>query len=127
MQLRPGLEILDEVEGSGSEVTRHCYYQVRLQLWLNRGDPVCWSSPWGVLRRARLSDDGAVLTTDIRLDREHLFNGLFYGVQGMRIGGKRRLRIAPHLAYGEAGLPGIIPENALLTAEIEILAEGISH
>jgi FKBP-type peptidyl-prolyl cis-trans isomerase len=39
----------------------------------------------------------------------------------MRVGGMRRLEIAPHLAYGERGVPGIIPANALLTAEIAIL------
>ena len=127
MEIRPGLEIIEEIEGSGSEVSRHNYYRIRLRLWLNRGDPVCWSAPWGVGNRAELSDDGAVLTTDVRLDREQLFNGLFYGVLGMHIGGKRKLRIAPHLAYGEAGLPCVIPENALLTAEIEILGEVISR
>jgi FKBP-type peptidyl-prolyl cis-trans isomerase len=49
-------------------------------------------------------------------------NGLFYGVEGMRVGGTRRLRIAPHLAYGRPGVPGIVPPNAELVAEITILA-----
>ena len=40
----------------------------------------------------------------------------------MRIGGTRRLEIAPHLAYGEKGVPGMISENALIIAEITILA-----
>lgn len=52
-----------------------------------------------------------------------MFAGLFYGVEGMRVGGTRRLRIAPHLAYREAGMPGIIPPNALLTVEIEVVAQ----
>ena len=51
-----------------------------------------------------------------------LVNGLFYGIDGMRVGGTRRLEIAPHLAYGEKGVPGKIPENALITAEITVLA-----
>jgi FKBP-type peptidyl-prolyl cis-trans isomerase len=37
-------------------------------------------------------------------------NGLFYGVDGMRAGGTRRLEITPHLAYGEAG---VIPAGAV--------------
>jgi FKBP-type peptidyl-prolyl cis-trans isomerase len=49
-----------------------------------------------------------------------LISGLFYGVEGMRVGGTRRLEIAPHLAYGDRGVPGIIPANAVLTAEITI-------
>jgi FKBP-type peptidyl-prolyl cis-trans isomerase len=39
----------------------------------------------------------------------------------MRVGGMRRLEIAPHLAYGDRGVPGVIPSNAVLTAEIAIL------
>jgi FKBP-type peptidyl-prolyl cis-trans isomerase len=52
-----------------------------------------------------------------------MFAGLFYGVDGMRVGGRRRLRVAPHLAYREAGVPGVIPPNALLTVEIEIVSK----
>ena len=48
-------------------------------------------------------------------------SGLFYGIEGMHVGGTRRLEIAPHLAYGETGLPGVIPANAVLTAEITVL------
>ena len=39
----------------------------------------------------------------------------------MRVGGTRRLEIAPHLAYGARGVPGVVPANAMLTAEIGIL------
>jgi len=39
----------------------------------------------------------------------------------MRVGGTRRLEIAPHLGYGDRGVPGVIPAGALLTAEITIL------
>jgi FKBP-type peptidyl-prolyl cis-trans isomerase len=42
--------------------------------------------------------------------------------EGMRIGGMRRVEIAPHLAYGDRGVPGVIPPGAMLTAEITILA-----
>lgn len=124
MELRPGVELVEEAEGSGEPVERHNYYRLRLKMWLNRGDSVRWEKPWGVLTQAELSDDGTTLETDVRLDREHLVNGLFYGILGMRIGGRRRLRIAPHLAYGERGVPGVVPENALLIAEVEVLGKG---
>ena len=43
------------------------------------------------------------------------------GLVGMRPGGKRELRIPPGLAYGEAGLPGLVPANATLVFLIELL------
>ena len=98
-------------------------YRIRLKLWLNRGEPVRWQAPSGLIDRAGLEDDGATQVSDLRIDREHLIPGLFYGVEGMRIGGTRKLRIPPHLAYGERGVPDVIPPNAVLVAEITILSE----
>ena len=121
--MRPGVELLSEEIGSGAAVERHAFYQFKLRIWLSRGDPVLWSEPWGLSDRARIEDDGATLVTDLRVDREFMFAGLFYGVQGMRVGGTRKLRIAPHLAYGEAGIPGMVPPNALLTVEVEVLSQ----
>lgn len=82
-----------------------------------------WVAPW-VTAPAKLEEDGKALLTYVRIDREQLFAGLFYGCEGMNVGGKRKLRIAPHLAYGEQGVPGVIPPNALLTAELEIVSAG---
>jgi FKBP-type peptidyl-prolyl cis-trans isomerase len=59
---------------------------------------------------------------DVYFD-EYMFAGLFCGVEGMRVGGTRRIRVAPHLAHREAGVPGVIPSNALLTVEIFVVAE----
>src|SRR5206468_1581988 len=111
------------IEGDGPLVERQHYYRIRLRLWLNRGDAIKWDAPWGLIDRARLVEDGHVLETDVRLNREWLINGLFYGAEGMRVGGKRKLRISPHLGYGKQGVPGVIPENAVLTAELVFLNE----
>ena len=90
-------------------------------LWSRRRQS--WQTAWGPVGAARLEDDGETLVTEVRIDRRSLVNGLFYGVEGMRVGGTRRLELAPDLAYGKTGVPGVIPPNAALVAEITILEE----
>ena len=120
-RLRSGLTLLVDIPGPGEMVRRQSNYLIRLRLWLNRGEPVKWHMAWGPVGIARLEDNGETLITEVRIDRRSLVNGLFYGVNGMRIGGMRRLEIAPHLGYGDRGVPGVIPPGAMLTAEITIL------
>jgi hypothetical protein len=120
-RLRSGLTLLWEIEGTGEPVRRQHTYRTRLRMWLHRGEPVRSTVAAGPVGVGVLEDDGATLITEMRINRGALINGLFYGIDGMRVGGTRRLEIAPHLAYGDAGVPGSIPPAAVLIAEITIL------
>lgn len=121
VNIKSGIRLLDEQEGDGALIQRQQVYQMQIRMWLNQGQPIVWQRPWGMIDRARLEDEGKTLITDLRVDRENLFNGLFYGIQGMRIGGSRKLKISPHLAYGERGVEGLIPANAVIIVEVTVL------
>lgn len=107
-----GLQIEDVVVGSGTEASSGQHVTVHYTGWLyengqagskfdsskDRGDPF-----------------------DFPLGAGHVIRGWDEGVAGMKVGGTRRLVIPPALGYGARGAGGVIPPNATLLFEVELL------
>ena len=104
-----GLKIEDLIVGTGPTALRGATVKTHYRLFLNRGDEL------------RGSYDYSEPCT-FCIGKRQVIAGLEHGVVGMRAGGKRRIRVPPHLAYREQGVAGLVPPNAVLIFEVELLS-----
>lgn len=102
------LEIDDLTPGTGTEATEGRTVSVHYTGTLTNGEKFDSS-----LDRGR--------PFEFTLGAGRVIKGWEQGVRGMKIGGKRKLTIPPELGYGARGFPPVIPANATLVFEIELL------
>ncbi|WBY01386.1 FKBP-type peptidyl-prolyl cis-trans isomerase [Ramlibacter tataouinensis] len=107
-----GLQYEDTVPGTGAEATPGQHVHVHYTGWLYENG------------RAGAKFDSSHDRNDpfaFSLGAGMVIKGWDEGVAGMKVGGKRTLIIPPQLGYGARGAGGVIPPNATLKFEVELL------
>ncbi|HET9579939.1 MAG TPA: FKBP-type peptidyl-prolyl cis-trans isomerase [Usitatibacter sp.] len=108
------LQKIDVVEGNGTEA-KTGRVRVHYTGWLHDA-----SKPDGHGRKFDSSHDRRE-PFEFRLGAGEVIRGWDEGVAGMKVGGKRTLIIPPELGYGARGAGGVIPPNATLVFDVELL------
>jgi len=103
-----GLKIEDLVVGTGATAENGKTVSVHYTGWLT--DHTKFDSSY---------DRGQPLP--VTLGQGQVIRGWEEGLIGMKVGGKRRLTIPPDLGYGSRGAGGVIPPNATLIFEVELV------
>lgn len=117
MQTTPsGLQYDDTTAGGGDTAQAGQQVTVHYTGWLH--------DPSAADGRGRKFDSSKDRNDPFRfsLGAGQVIGGWDEGVQGMRVGGTRVLKIPPQLGYGARGAGGVIPPNATLVFEVELLA-----
>jgi FKBP-type peptidyl-prolyl cis-trans isomerase FkpA len=108
----------DQKLGTGATATAGHTVEVHYTGWLF--DP---SAPENKGRKFDSSRDRGE-PFRFELGAGHVIAGWDQGVEGMKVGGQRTLIIPPELGYGARGAGGVIPPNATLVFDVELLGVG---
>lgn len=103
-----GLQYIDLIVGTGATAQAGQTVRVHYTGWLENGKKFDSSV-----------DRGQPFSFPLGAGR--VIKGWDEGVQGMKVGGKRKLIIPSNLGYGARGAGGVIPPNATLIFEVELL------
>ena len=109
IQTATGLGYVEIVEGTGARPKPGDSVSVHYTGWLKSGEKFDSSH-----------DRGQPL--EFSIGRGRVIKGWDEGVASMKVGGKRTLIIPPQLGYGARGAGGVIPPNATLMFDVELLA-----
>jgi peptidylprolyl isomerase len=107
-----GLQYRDVKEGTGAKAEKGqtCFVHYTGWLWVDDAKG----------KRFDSSKDRGV-PIDFVLGNGEVIKGWDEGVAGLKVGGKRELMIPPELGYGSQGIGGVIPPNATLFFEVELV------
>jgi peptidylprolyl isomerase len=111
-ELQDGLKYVDTKVGDGEVATFGHKVTVHYTGWLDQNGSKGKKFDSSV-------DRGEPFTFD--LGARKVIKGWDEGVSGMKVGGKRTLTIPPELGYGSRGAGGVIPPNATLIFDVELL------
>ena len=120
-EIRSGIKLLADLEGQGPPAAKGDRVVFNMKIWLNRGEEVPLNAvqaqhvPEQMIRKV---GEEKLIDHTAKLGRREVVAGVERSLMGMKAGGYRKVRVSPHLAYREKGVPGLIPENAVLVIEI---------
>ena len=121
MKQLSGLKLLEERDGDGKSAKKGNHVVYNTRVFLNKGKEVGIEAsqieqlPKDILRTV---DGVTFVDHKTRLGSRQTIAGVEHALLGMKAGGYRKVRISPHLAYRDKGVPDFIPPDAVLIVEI---------
>lgn len=116
-----GLKLLDEREGDGPSAHKGDRVMFHMRLFLNKGDEIPLNeTPAKHLPKEmiRVVDGMTFIDRTIVLGQREAIAGVEHTLMGMKVGSYRKVRISPHLAYRDKGIPDLVPPDAVLIVEL---------
>jgi len=121
MKRLSGLKLLEEREGEGMPANKGDRVMFNMRLFLNKGDEVPLNKTQAKhlpKEMIRVVDGVTLIDRTIVLGRREAMAGVEHALLGMKVGGYRKVRVSPHLAYRDKGIKDLIPPDAVLICEV---------